>query len=286
MKLIRFGEYRKEKPGVFENNKFYDVSGFADDYDESFFENKGLEKLEKEFSEYKSSLPVISSDTRLGSPVACPSKIICIGLNYKDHAEESKMKIPSEPVIFLKSTSSLVGPNDDLEIPKNGFKTDWEVELALVIGKKAKYIDEADAMNYVAGYCLHNDYSERSFQLEHEGQWTKGKSCDTFAPLGPYLVSKDEIRDSNNLHLWLKVNGKIFQDGNTGNMIYKAPYLVHYVSQFMTLLPGDIISTGTPAGVGMGQKPPVYLKPGDLVEYAIDGLGEGKQLARLNKNCL
>lgn len=279
MKLIRFGEHGKEKPGVLEDDKYYDVSGLVNDYNESFFQNNGLETLAKEFSRQKASLPVVSKDIRLGSPIARPSKIICIGLNFRDHAEEGNMKIPGEPVIFFKSTTSLAGPNDNLVIPRNSLKTDWEVELAVVVGKKAKYIEEAEAADYIAGYCLHNDYSERSYQLEREGQWVKGKSCDTFAPLGPWLATKDEITDADNLRLWLKVNGKLFQNGNTKNMIYKVPFLVHYISQFMTLLPGDVISTGTPAGVGLGQKPPVYIKPGDVIELGIDGLGTSRQKA-------
>jgi 2-keto-4-pentenoate hydratase/2-oxohepta-3-ene-1,7-dioic acid hydratase in catechol pathway len=206
-----------------------------------------------------------------------PSKIVCIGLNYADHAKETNAAIPNEPVVFLKATSSLCGPFDDIIIPKNSEKTDWEVELAVVIEKKASYVDEASAMNYVAGYCLHNDVSERNFQLERNGTWDKGKGCDTFAPLGPWLVTKDEIKDVNNLRLWLMVNGKTMQDGTTSNLIFKIPFLVSYVSQFMSLFPGDIISTGTPAGVGLGMKPNVYLKDGDIVELGIDGLGKAKQ---------
>jgi 2,4-didehydro-3-deoxy-L-rhamnonate hydrolase len=284
MKLIRFGEKNNEKPGVLVNGIYYDVSGLLTDYNESFFENDGLHKLSVNFHEHKASLQVIPNTVRLGPPVARPSKIICVGLNYRDHAAEGNMKIPSEPVIFFKSTTALCGPNDDLEIPKNSLKTDWEVELAVVIGKKASYVSETEALDYVAGYCLHNDYSERSYQLEREGQWVKGKSCDTFAPLGPWLVLKDEMPDSDGLHLWLTVNGKTYQNGNTKNMIYKVPFLVHYISQFMTLLPGDIISTGTPAGVGLGQKPPVYIKPGDDIELGIEGLGTSRQKAtRFNR---
>jgi 2-keto-4-pentenoate hydratase/2-oxohepta-3-ene-1,7-dioic acid hydratase in catechol pathway len=214
---------------------------------------------------------------RLGSPVARPSKIICIGLNYADHARETNAAIPTEPIIFFKSTTSLTGPFDDVVIPKNSTKSDWEVELAVVISKKASYVEEADALNYVAGYCLHNDLSEREFQLERGGQWVKGKSCNTFAPLGPILVTPDEIADVNNLHLWLTVNGKTMQDSNTANFIFKVPYLISYISRFMTLLPGDVISTGTPPGVGLGMKPPVYLKEGDVMELGIDGLGISKQ---------
>lgn len=280
MKLIRFGEAGKEKPGVCINEKFYDVSGFIRDYDEAFFANGGLPHLAWMVEKHKTMLPQVAPGTRLGSPVARPSKIICIGLNYADHAAESNMAIPAEPIIFFKATSSLVGPNDDLIIPKNSIKTDWEVELAVVIGKKASYVDEKDALDHVAGYCLHNDYSERAFQLERGGQWVKGKSCDTFAPLGPWLATKDEVADAGNLRLWLTVNGKKYQDGNTKNFIFKVPFIVSYLSQFMSLLPGDIISTGTPAGVGLGQKPdPVYLKAGDVIELGIDGLGTSRQVA-------
>jgi 2-keto-4-pentenoate hydratase/2-oxohepta-3-ene-1,7-dioic acid hydratase in catechol pathway len=278
MKLIRFGEPGKERPGVILNDALYDVSEYINDYDEKFFESDGLTKLKTIISE--KTLKEVSRDTRLGPPVARPSKIICIGLNYSDHATESKMQLPPEPVIFFKATTAVAGPNDDLIIPKNSKKTDWEVELAVVIGKKASYVDETVAMNYVAGYMLHNDYSEREFQLERSGQWVKGKSCDTFAPLGPYLATQDEISEVNDMRLWLTVNGKMMQDGNTKNLVFKIPHLVCYVSQFMTLLPGDIISTGTPAGVGLGQKPePVYIKPGDVIELGIHGLGSSRQVA-------
>ena len=282
MKLIRFGETGKEKPGVIINDVWYDVSEHINDYDEKFFESDGLSLLKTIISE--KILKEISRDTRLGPPIARPSKIICIGLNYSDHATESKMQLPPEPVIFFKATTAIVGPNDDLIIPKNSKKTDWEVELAVVIGKKASYVNEAIALNYVAGYVLHNDYSEREFQLERSGQWVKGKSCDSFAPLGPYLATQDEIPDVNDLRLWLTVNGTMMQDGNTKNLVFKIPALVSYVSQFMTLLPGDIISTGTPAGVGLGQKPePVYLKPGDVIELGIHGLGSSRQKAIVYK---
>ena len=278
MKLIRFGEPGKEKPGVIINNDWFDVSDQINEYDEIFFEKDGLSLLNKIIRE--KDLKQISKETRLGPPVARPSKIICIGLNYSDHANESKMQLPAEPVIFFKATSAIMGPNDNLVIPKNSKKTDWEVELAIVVGKKASYVEEPDALKYIAGYLLHNDYSEREFQLERSGQWVKGKSCNTFAPLGPFLATQDEITDTNNLHLWLTVNGNKMQEGHTKNMIFKIPHLVSYVSQFMTLLPGDIISTGTPAGVGMGQKPEaVYIKPGDVIELGIDGLGSSKQVA-------
>lgn len=278
MKLIRYGDVGKEKPGVIINDAWYDVSEFVSDFDEIFFANDGLTKLKTIIAE--KTLKEVSRDNRLGSPVAKPSKIICIGLNYSDHATESKMQLPSEPVIFLKATTAICGPNDNLIIPKNSKKTDWEVELAVVISKKASYIDETVALNFVAGYMLHNDYSEREFQLERAGQWVKGKSCDTFAPLGPYLATQGEIDNINDLRLWLTVNGKMMQDGNSRNLVFKIPYLVSYVSQFMTLLPGDIISTGTPAGVGLGQKPePVYIKPGDVIELGIHGLGSSRQVA-------
>jgi len=279
MKLIRFGEAGKEKPGLLINDKRIDVSSVVADYNEAFFENGGLEKLQEAIKN-NTSFPEVSSETRLGSPVARPSKIICIGLNYVDHCEETNAPIPDEPIVFFKSTTSLCGPNDNLMIPKDSQKTDWEVELAFVMGKKASYVSEAVAMDYVAGYCLLNDYSERAYQLERGGQWTKGKGCDTFAPLGPVLATPDEVGDVNNLKMWLTVNGKKFQDSNTSNLIFKIPFLVHYLSQFMTLLPGDVISTGTPPGVGLGIKPePVYVKTGDVIELGIEGLGSSKQLA-------
>ena len=283
MKLIRFGEAGNEKPGVIIKENWFDVSDYIDEYDEEFFQNDGLALLNKVINE--AELKPLSKDIRLGSPVARPSKIICIGLNYSDHAKEINMQLPAEPVVFFKATSAIVGPNDNLVIPKNSLKTDWEVELAIVIGKKTSYVDEADALNYVAGYLLHNDYSERAFQLERSGQWVKGKSCDTFAPLGPFLATQDEIADVNNLRLWLTVNGKMMQDGSTSNLVFNIPHLVSYLSHFMTLLPGDVISTGTPAGVGLGQKPePVYIKAGDVIELGIDGLGTSKQIAVAYKN--
>ena len=277
MKLIRFGEINKEKIGIIINDEYYDTSSFGEDYNEHFFETNGLTRLQKFIEQNKNSLPTLSKNIRLGSPVARPSKIICIGLNYADHAKETKVTIPIEPIIFFKSTTALCGPYDDVIIPKNSKKTDWEVELAVVISKKVSYVDESEALKYVAGYCLHNDLSEREFQLERNGQWVKGKSCDTFAPLGPFLATKDEITDVNNLRLWLSVNGHTMQDGNTSNLIFKIPFLISYISQFMTLLPGDMISTGTPAGVGLGRNPQVYLKNGDVVELGIDGLGSSKQ---------
>ncbi len=277
MKLIRFGEAGKEKPGVCIDDKLLDVSAFIRDYNEAFFEHDGLALLEKTIASSRASFPELPATIRLGAPVARPSKIVCIGLNYADHAKETGAATPAEPVIFMKSSTSLSGPNDAIMIPRNSVKTDWEVELAVVISKKASYIEEAAAMDYVAGYVLHNDVSEREFQLERGGTWDKGKGCDTFAPLGPWLVTKDEIQDVDNLRLWLTVNGKKMQDGNTANFIFKVPHVIAYVSQFMTLLPGDIISTGTPAGVGLGFNPSIYLKEGDVVELGIDGLGSSKQ---------
>ena len=277
MKLIRFGRLGKEKPGVVINEQMYDMSSLTEDYNENFFVSGGLKKLEALLKKGTEGLPQIPNGSRLGSPIARPSKIVCIGLNYADHARETNATIPSEPVIFLKATSSLCGPYDDIVIPKNSVKTDWEVELAIIIDQKASYVLEDEALDYVAGYCLHNDVSERTFQLERNGTWDKGKGCDTFAPLGPWLVTKDEIEDVNSLRLWLTVNGKMMQNGTTANLIYKIPFLVSYVSQFMSLLPGDVISTGTPAGVGLGMKPPVYLKDGDVVELGVDGLGISKQ---------
>jgi 2,4-didehydro-3-deoxy-L-rhamnonate hydrolase len=277
MRLIRFGEIGTEKPGIVIDDIYYDVSDFGEDYNEQFFATDGLKRLQQFVEEHKNRLPKIEDGIRLGSPIARPSKIVCIGLNYADHAKETGAAMPAEPVIFLKSTTALVGPHDDIMIPRDSKKTDWEVELSVVIGKKASYVEEADAMDYVAGYCLHNDVSEREFQLERNGTWDKGKGCDTFAPIGPFLATKDEVQDVNNLRLWLKVNDKMYQDGSTANLIFKVPFLIAYVSQFMTLLPGDVISTGTPAGVGLGLNPQVYLKPGDVVELGIDGLGSSKQ---------
>lgn len=277
MKLIRYGSTGKEKIGVVINDICYDTSAFGGDYDETFFESDGLNRLASFLEQNKTKLQPVSQGIRLGSPFARPSKIVCIGLNYAKHAKETNAPIPTEPILFFKSTTALCGPNDDIIIPKNSVKTDWEVELAFVIGKKASYVNESDAMDYVAGYCLHNDVSEREFQLERGGTWDKGKGCDTFAPIGPWLVTKDEIPDPHNLRLWLKVNGKIMQDGNTDDLIFSIPQLVSYLSQFMTLLPGDVISTGTPQGVGLGFNPPIYLKEGDIIELGIDGLGTSTQ---------
>lgn len=277
MKLIRWMNGSKAATGIILNEEYFDTSSFGEDYHESFFENDGLDRLEKFIESNKGKLPKLSKDIHLAPPIARPSKIVCIGLNYADHAKETNAQIPKEPIIFFKSTTALIGPNDDVIIPKNSRKTDWEVELAVVIGKKTSYVEESEALNYVAGYCLHNDLSEREFQIERGGQWVKGKSCDTFAPLGPFLATKDEIKDVDNLKLWLKVNGQTMQNGNTSNFIFKVPFLISYLSQFMTLLPGDVISTGTPAGVGLGMNPQVYLEAGDVVELGIDGLGTSKQ---------
>jgi 2-keto-4-pentenoate hydratase/2-oxohepta-3-ene-1,7-dioic acid hydratase in catechol pathway len=278
MRLIRFGEPGSEKPGVLlGDGTRLDVSRFGSDYDEEFFVRDGLSTLRRWLKENDSAAPRIGRGLRLGPPICRPSKIVCIGLNFRDHAVEAGMQIPNEPVLFFKSTTSLVGPDDDLVIPRNAQKVDWEVELAVVMGKRAKYVPQESALDFVAGYVLHNDYSERSFQLERGGQWAKGKSADTFAPLGPYLATRDEVPDTSSLDMWLKVNGEFRQKSTTSQMIFDVPTLVSYCSEFMTLLPGDVISTGTPAGVGLGMKPPAYLKPGDLVELGIEGLGQARQ---------
>jgi 2,4-didehydro-3-deoxy-L-rhamnonate hydrolase len=279
MKLIRFGEPGKEQPGIAIHDEYYSLAAFGEDYNEQFFENGGLERLEAFVAAHEGQLEKIPAGVRIGSPVARPSKIVCIGLNYAKHAKETNATPPPEPVIFLKSSTALTGPFDPVIIPRDSVKTDWEVELAVVIGKKASYVEESEALDYVAGYCLHNDISEREFQLERAGTWDKGKGCDTFAPLGPVLTTKDEIGDVHNLRLWLKLNDKTVQDGNTSDFIFNIPFVISYVSRFMTLLPGDVISTGTPAGVGMGMNPQTYLKPGDVMELGIDGLGVSKQTA-------
>lgn len=281
MKLIRFGAIGHEKPGVqLANGTKIDVSGFGSDYNEEFFGNGGINKLSEWLDNNQNQCPKIGSEVRLGVPLVRPSKIVCVGLNYAKHAAESGMEVPQEPVLFFKATSALVGPNDDIIIPKGSEKTDWEVELAIVIGAKASYVEETDALDHVAGYVLHNDVSERAFQLERSGQWVKGKSCDSFAPVGPFIATKDEIADPNNLDLWLKLNGEMMQDSNTSDFIFNIQQVVSHISQFMTLLPGDIISTGTPFGVGLGLTPPQYLKAGDVVELGIEGLGVSKQLCK------
>ena len=279
MKLIRVGNPGEEKPGVLrEDGTRTDVTAFGEDFDENFFGTDGPARLAR-WIEQQSDLLNFNSTARLGPPLARPSKLICIGLNYKAHAEESGVELPPEPVIFFKATSAIVGPNDHIVIPRNSEKTDWEVELAFVIGKTASYVDEANALDHVAGYVLHNDYSERAFQLERSGQWVKGKSCDTFAPIGPFIATADEVSDPQALDLWLKVNDEILQNSNTSDMAYGVGYLVHYLSQFMTLLPGDVISTGTPSGVGLGFDPPRFLQPGDIIELGITGLGKSCQTA-------
>ena len=282
MKLIRFGDPGRERPGLqLEDGARVDAAAFGEDawdYDERFFASGGLARLRDWAQREAARAPRVASGARLGPPIARPSKIVCIGLNFSDHAAESGMAIPAEPVLFFKATSSLAGPNDDVLIPRGGSKLDWEVELAVVIGSKATYVPREQAAGYIAGYVLHNDYSERHFQLERGGQWVKGKSADTFAPLGPYLATADEIVSPGALGMWLCVNGEPRQKSTTANMIFDVPTLVSYVSSFMTLLPGDVISTGTPAGVGLGMKPsPVYLKPGDVVTLGIDGLGDARQ---------
>jgi 2-keto-4-pentenoate hydratase/2-oxohepta-3-ene-1,7-dioic acid hydratase in catechol pathway len=281
MKLIRFGTAGQEKPGVLmADGRRIDASAFGQDYDEAFFGGDGLARLAQWVAREGSRAPVVGDDVRLGPPLARPSKIICVGLNYRDHAKESGMAVPAEPVIFFKATSALVGPNDDVVIPKGSTKTDWEVELAIVIGARASYVSETDAMSHVAGYVLHNDYSERVFQLERGGQWVKGKSCDTFAPIGPFIATPDELGDVHQLKLWLTVNGVSKQNGSTSDLVFGVPTLVSYISQFMSLLPGDVISTGTPAGVAMGHTPPRFLQDGDVVELGIDGLGSSRQRLR------
>lgn len=280
MKLIRFGEIGREKPGVLLGDRRVDVSAFGSDYDEAFFGGDGLERLSVWLASNASAAPTVDNSVRLGPCIDRPSKIVCVGLNYADHAKESGVDVPKEPILFFKATSSIVGPDDNLVIPRGSTKTDWEVELAIIIGKRASYVSEADAMNHVAGYSLHNDYSERAWQLERGGQWVKGKSCDTFAPLGPFLATKDEIADPHALPMWLKVNGVLRQNSTTAQMVFGVPQLVSYISQFMTLLPGDVISTGTPPGVGLGLKPnPIYLRAGDVIELGIDGLGQSCQHA-------
>lgn len=278
MKLFRYGNTNNEKPGVyFENDKYADVSLFGEDYDEQFFGANGIIRLQNWISNNADKVEYIPKPDRFGPPLCRPSKIICIGLNFAKHAKEAGAEPPKEPVIFFKATSAICGPNDDLIIPKDSKKTDWEVELAFVISEKARYVDENKALNHVAGYLLHNDYSEREHQLEKGGQWVKGKSADTFAPLGPFLVTPDEIDDVNNLNMWLKVNGEIRQQESTNDLIFKVPLLISYLSNFMTLLPGDIISTGTPSGVALGMSEPKYLVAGDIVELGIDELGSSKQ---------
>lgn len=277
MKIFRHGQPGKERLGVVaRDGRLLDASGFGGDATPAFFEGDGLAQLAAWVSENEAHCPELEEVKRFGPPLTSPGKILCIGLNYRKHAVETGAPIPEEPVLFMKATSALSGPNDDVVIPRGSEKTDWEVELAVVIGKRAKYVTAEEAMNHVAGFCLHNDYSERAFQLERGGQWVKGKSADTFAPLGPYLVTPDEV-EHQKLDLWLTLNGEEKQRSNTEDMVFDVASIVSYVSRFMSLLPGDVISTGTPSGVGLGHDPPIYLKPGDIVECGIEGLGKQRQ---------
>ena len=281
MKLIRFGEPGRERPGVLlADGRRVDASGFGGDWDENFFGGDGLVRLARWLERDGAKAPVVGSDVRLGPAVSRPSKIVCIGLNFRDHAQETGAAIPAEPILFFKSTTALCGPNDDVVIPRGSTKTDWEVELAFVIGRRASYVEKERALDHVAGYVLHNDYSERAFQLERGGQWVKGKSCDTFAPLGPFVATPDELGDVHGLGMWLTVNGETKQRGSTRDMIFDVSTLVSYIRQFLTLRPGDVVTTGTPAGVALGHKPPRFLQPGDVVELGIDGLGASRQCLR------
>ena len=276
MKLLRVGKVGEEKPAVLDDNGLIrDLSDHISEIDTEFLGNNGFEKVAKLDLD---SLPVIDENERIGQPISHVGKFICVGLNYADHAAESGMEVPSEPVLFMKATSSVMGPNDTVYMPPKSEKSDWEVELGVIIGKEAKYVTEENALDHVAGYCVINDLSEREYQIEKQGQWCKGKGCDTFGPIGPYLVTAAEVEDSNQLGIWLELNGKRVQNGNTNTMVYKVPYLVHYISQFMSLQPGDIISTGTPPGVGFGMSPPAYLKEGDVMRLGIDGMGEQQQI--------
>ena len=277
MKTLRYRIGKEVKPGILDSEKnIRDASSLVNDWDNK---NVTIEKLNEVKQTDLSTLPIVKSHDGIAPCVSKQSigKIICIGLNYSDHAEETGQKVPPEPIIFAKATSSVIGPNDDVEIPKKSVKSDWEVELGVIIGREAKYISESEAHSYIAGYCVINDLSEREFQIEHSGQWVKGKSCDTFGPIGPYLVTTDEVPDPQNLKMWLEVNGKKMQDGSTSTMVYGVNFLISYLSQFMSLQPGDIISTGTPPGVGMGMKPQVFLKAGDIMKLGIEGLGEQTQ---------
>jgi 2,4-didehydro-3-deoxy-L-rhamnonate hydrolase len=277
MKLFRFGPPASEKPGlIVEGVGRVDVSAFGEDYGEAFFGSDGPVRLARFSRDHLAECPHVAADARIAPAIARPSKIVCVGLNYRDHAAETGAQVPTEPVLFMKATSAIVGPYDDLIIPRGSVKTDWEVELGVVIGKTARYVDEAHALEHVAGFVLLNDYSERAFQREHGGQHTKGKSADTFAPIGPFVVTSDEL-DASDLELWLNVNGESCQRSRTSELIFSVPQLVAYISSFMTLLPGDLLSTGTPAGVGLGRKPARFLQPGDVVEFGIEGLGEARQ---------
>jgi len=280
MRLVRFGAKGKEKPGILTGESTrLDLSGHFADWNAAFFADNGLQKLAGVVSTQAGSLPVVPESERWGAPVARPGKIICIGLNYSDHAKESGMAVPEEPIVFLKAANTVVGPYDEVFIPRTSVKTDWEVELGVVIGREASYVESVEAAAaYIGGYCVSHDVSERAFQLERGGQWTKGKSCDTFNPLGPWLATPEEIADPANLAMSLSVNGESKQRGNTSTMIFNPAYLIHYLSKFMTLEPGDLISTGTPPGVGLGFKPPQYLKAGDVVDLEIEGLGSQRQV--------
>ena len=285
MKLIRFGTVGNEKPGVqLQDGTRIDVSIFIKDYNEEFFGLNGIQTLKKWLKKNQGNCPVIKKSIRLGAPLSRPSKIVCVGLNFAKHAKEGGMEPPKEPVLFFKASSAINGPYDNVILPRGSQKSDWEVELALVIGKKASYVSEKDAIEYLAGYVLHNDISEREYQLERSGQWVKGKSCDTFAPIGPFIATKDEIQNPHKLNLWLSLNGEIMQQSNTSDMIFDIPKLISYISNFMTLLPGDLISTGTPFGVGLGLDPQKYLKDGDVMELGIDGLGISKQFVKSFEN--
>lgn len=277
MKLLRYGPVGAEKPGILDSRgHLRDLSAHVDDIAGVVLTPEGLDHLRSINPE---SLPVVTGSPRIGACVGRIGKFICVGLNYADHAAESGLAVPPEPVLFMKATSAVCGPNDDVIIPKGSLKTDWEVELGVVIGREARYVDEAQAMAHVAGYCVINDVSERAFQIERSGQWVKGKSADTFGPTGPWLVTADEVPDPQNLQMWLEVDGHKYQNGSTKTMVYGVRHLVSYISQFMSLQPGDVISTGTPPGVGMGQKPaPIYLRPGQVMTLGIDGLGEQRQL--------
>jgi len=278
MKLIRFGPVGHEKSGLLlADGTRIDASGFGESWGETFLHNDGLRRLAAWAEKHAAKAPRVAASERLGSPITRPSKIVCIGLNYADHARETNAKIPEQPVIFFKATTALAGPDDDLPLPRGSVKTDWEVELAVVIGRRARYVSREDALAHVAGYALHNDYSEREDQLERGGQWSKGKSQDGYAPLGPFLATPDELGDVAALPMWLKVNGETRQKSGTDQMIFGVAHLVSYLSRFMTLLPGDVISTGTPAGVGLGMNPPTFLKAGDVVELGIEGLGTQRQ---------
>ncbi|MBN8914615.1 MAG: fumarylacetoacetate hydrolase family protein [Rhizobiales bacterium] len=275
MKLVRHGAAGQERPGLIDaEGRLRDLSGIVPDIAGTALLPESLDRLK---AIDPATLPLVEGNPRIGACVGSVGKLVCVGLNYSDHAAESGLPVPSEPVLFMKATSSIVGPNDDVEIPRGSKKTDWEVELGIVIGKPAKYVSEEDALSHVAGYCVINDVSEREFQIERGGQWDKGKGCDTFGPMGPWLVTSDEISDPQDLHMWLEVDGKLFQDGSTRTMIFGVAHLVSYISQFMSLQPGDVISTGTPPGVGLGQKPPLYLTPGQTMRLGIQGLGEQRQ---------